>query len=58
MGCTNRIAFEFKVVEIDEKQINMQTISLIDQVDFKANYDFEKTSTQGRPIDRNFSFEF
>ncbi len=47
--------FEFKVIEVTSSFISMKTYNLIDKVDFKAVYNFNKTFVQGRSIDRGFN---
>lgn len=46
--------FEFKVIEVTPSFITMKTYSLMDKVDFKVEYNFNKTFVQGRSIDRSF----
>ena len=46
--------FEFKVIEVTPSFITMKTYSLMDKVDFKVEYNFNKTFVQGRSIDRGF----
>lgn len=46
--------FDFKYFQIDEDGISMSTISLIGEVGFDVDYDFDKTFVQGRECDRRF----
>ena len=46
--------FDFKVIEVRSSFISMKTYNLIDKVDFKTEYNFNKTFVQGRSIDRGF----
>lgn len=46
--------FEFKVIEVTPSFITMKTYNLMDKVDFKVEYNFNKTFVQGRSIDRSF----
>jgi hypothetical protein len=47
--------FDFKVIEVTPSFLSMKTYSLMDKVDFKVEYNFNKTFVQGRYIDRNFA---
>ncbi len=47
--------FEFKVFEISEGKLSMETVSLMSRVSFRADYDWDKTFVQGRFCDRSFS---
>ncbi|MDD4181458.1 MAG: metallophosphoesterase [Victivallaceae bacterium] len=51
----SEIPFEFKIFELNGKNISMETVSLVDKVDFNGIYNFDKTYTQGRPCDRSFN---
>ena len=44
--------FDFKYFQVDDDGISMNTISLIGEVGFDAEYDFDKTFVQGRECDR------
>lgn len=46
--------FEFKVFNIDQNGISMETHNLAQSVSFTWNYDFNKTFVQGRQCDRTF----
>jgi len=46
--------FEYKVIEVTSSFLSMKTYNLIDKVDFKVEYNFNKTFVQGRSIDRGF----
>ena len=46
--------FEFKLIELEAKILKMVTVSLIPQMDFKAQYDYNKAFVQGRKRDREF----
>ena len=50
--------FEFKLFELNDKFFSMETISLADEVSFRANYNFNKTYVQGRACDRSFKETF
>lgn len=50
----SEVPFEFKHFKIDDKGIFMSTENLVHSVNFKTNYDFNKTYVQGRPCDRTF----
>ncbi len=50
--------FEFKHFKINENGISMSTISLLKNINFIADYDFNKTYVQGRPCDRAFEEMF
>jgi hypothetical protein len=45
--------FEFKVIEVTDQKLSMQTITLNSSVSFRGDYDFEATYVQGRACDRN-----
>ena len=47
--------FEFKLFEINDKKLCMETISLVNQLPFRSSYDHQKSYVQGRPCDRKFS---
>ncbi|HBL84405.1 MAG: hypothetical protein A2Y17_04740 [Clostridiales bacterium GWF2_38_85] len=51
----SEVPFEFKIIEITDEKISMQTVSLASEVSFKAVYNFDKTLVQGRAKDRMFS---
>jgi hypothetical protein len=44
--------FEFKHVSIENASLKMRTVSLANQLRFKADYDYDKTFVQGRLTDR------
>jgi hypothetical protein len=44
--------FEFKLFTVASGSVRMSTISLLDRINFKAEYDFNKTYVQGRGKDR------
>ncbi len=46
--------FEFKVFELDKESLSMETISLADKMNFRTEYNFNKTYVQGRACDRSF----
>lgn len=50
--------FEFKLFDITANSMTMSTLSLADSLDFKVEYDSEKSYVQGRPIDREFKMNF
>lgn len=49
--------FEFKLFEIDDYGIKMQTISLAKRMPFKFNYDDQSSYVQGRTCDRTLDFK-
>ncbi len=49
--------FDFKLFEIEDGRVTMSTMNLLPQVDFVAEYDFDKTFVQGRKVDRSFVWE-
>jgi DNA repair exonuclease SbcCD nuclease subunit len=49
--------FEFKLFEIDDNKITMQTLSLADRVSFKYDYDSEASYVQGEEKYRSFVME-
>lgn len=50
--------FEFKHFKINNNGISMSTVSLLENINFKTDYDFNKTYVQGRPCDRAFEKTF
>lgn len=46
--------FEFKLFEINDHKLCMETLSLVNQLPFRASYDHQKSYVQGRPCDRGF----
>jgi hypothetical protein len=46
--------FEFKHFKINKNNISMSTVSLLENMNFKTSYNFNKTFVQGRPRDRSF----
>ena len=50
----SEVPFEFKHFKIDDNNISMSTVSLLENINFKIDYDFNKTYVQGRPCDRTF----
>lgn len=46
--------FEFKLFETDGRSLSMKTVSLAQELNFKADYCFDTTFVQGRPCDRSF----
>jgi hypothetical protein len=46
--------FEFKLVELEPGVLRVSTVALAPNVDFRPEYDFDKTYVQGRPRDRGF----
>ena len=52
------VPFEFKVVELSQARLAMQTVSLAGQVSFDATYDCERSYVQGRAVDRGFDDRF
>ena len=47
--------FDFKLFGITHTSISMSTPNLFDRMDFKGEYDFDKTFVQGREKDRSFT---
>lgn len=47
--------FEFKLFEVGNEGLVMETHSLWDRVDFRADYDWNSTFVQGRARDRGFA---
>ena len=47
--------FEFKLIEITDDKIEMQTVSLASEVSLKNEYNYNKTLVQGRSKDRAFT---
>ena len=47
--------FDFKLFGITPTSISMSTPNLFDRMDFKGEYDFDKTFVQGREKDRSFT---
>lgn len=50
--------FEFKLFEITDDKLKMETISLVNVLPFRSFYDHSRSYVQGRPCDRNFSQTF
>ncbi len=50
----SEVPFEAKFFNLSETELEMSTISFLNDVDFSAKYNFDKTFVQGRPIDRSF----
>ena len=50
----SEVPFEFKHFKIDGNSVSMSTLSLLENVDFKSEYNSDKTYVQGRPCDRDF----
>lgn len=48
------VPFEFKHFRIEQGIVGMQTLNVSERIDFKFDYDFNKTYVQGRPVDRKF----
>jgi len=46
--------FEFKVIDVGLEGWSMQTVPLLSQVGFRADYDWDRTFVQGRGCDRAF----
>lgn len=46
--------FEFKHFKINQNTISMSTVTLLENINFKSTYNFNKTFVQGRPCDRSF----
>jgi DNA repair exonuclease SbcCD nuclease subunit len=46
--------FEFKLFQVTDWKLSMQTVSLAGIAGFRGNYDFDKTFVQGRLCDRFF----
>jgi hypothetical protein len=46
--------FEFKLIEVGEGTLTMKTLSLVSNLNFRAEYDFTHTFVQGREKDRGF----
>jgi len=46
--------FEFKVFEVSGDHLSMETVSLMPRVNFRADYNWDKTFVQGRRCDRAF----
>ena len=47
--------FEFKIFELDDKNVSMSTENLVKEIGFNADYDFNKVFVQGVLGDRKFS---
>jgi 3',5'-cyclic AMP phosphodiesterase CpdA len=54
----SEVPFDFKVIEVTNKGIQIKTENLIDQVRFKTKYNFNATYVQGRDCDRNQEVHF
>lgn len=50
--------FEFKLFEVDEAGMKMTTLNLLERLDFRAVYNFDKVFAQGRLCDRAFEIDF
>lgn len=46
--------FDFKLVEVERNRISMTTVNLFNFISFRADYDFNRSFVQGRPMDRSF----
>lgn len=49
----SEVPFDFKLFEIGDGRLSMQTLNLAEQVDFPICYDYDKTFVQGREKDRS-----
>jgi predicted phosphodiesterase len=50
--------FEFKVFDVEDGRLAMQTVTLMRDCDFRPEYNFNKTFVQGRLKDRAFEINY